>query len=181
MKRSKEDLLNPFFKEIYPDWQKEIPELKTAFAEERFIKGEQLINDWGDLYLIVDGIFGKYEKTCPVRYAIEGESLMIPNQRHAYQFTALSDCRTYRTSLKQLYEINGNNSKLFCLYANLKEKQQIYLDYRHKLLSLHNEDKYNFIFDKYPDILSHITQKELARFMGISIELLRRILREREY
>ncbi|MDM1296516.1 hypothetical protein HX021_19700 [Sphingobacterium sp. N143] len=129
----------------------------------------------------MDGIFGKYEKTCPVRYAIAGESLMIPNHRHAYQFTALSDCRTYRTSLKQLEEINDRNPKVFYLYANLKERQQSYLDYRHKLLSLHNQDKYDFIFNKYPDILSHITQKELAKFMGISMELLRRIFRDREY
>lgn len=181
MKKSKNDLLDPFMGDIHPHWQNEIPELSAVFEEERFIRGEQLINDWGELYLIIDGIFGKYEKTCPVRYAIAGESLMIPNQRHAFQFTALSDCRTYRTSFKRLEELNDHNPKVFYLYANLKEKQQVYLDYRHQLLSLHNQDKYDFMFDKYPDILSHITQRELAQFMGISIELLRRIFRERGY
>ncbi len=181
MRKSKEDLLDSFFGDIHPQWRNEIPELATVFEEERFIRGEQLINDWGDLYLIIDGSIAKYEKTCPVRYAIAGESLMIPNQRHSYQFTALSDCRTYRTSLKQLKEINESNPKVFYLYANLKEKQQTYLDYRHKLLSLHNHDKYDFVFGKYPDILSLITQRELAKFMGISMELLRRILREQEY
>lgn len=181
MKKIKEDLLDPFFRDIDPRWQHEIPELSAVFEEERFSPGERLINDWGDLYLIVDGIFGKYEKTCPVRYAISGESLMIPNHKHRYQLIALSDCRTYRTSLRQLEEINAHNSKVFYLYANLKDKQDTYLDYRHKLLSLNNQDKYDFMFDKYPDILSHITQRELAQFMGISIELLRRIFREREY
>lgn len=181
MKKSKEDLLDSFFSDINPQWKHEIPELSAVFEEEHFMKGERLVNDWGELYLIVEGIFGKYEKTCPLRYAIAGESLMIPNHKHRYQFIALSESRAYRTSLRQLEEINAHNSKVFYLYANLTDKQQIYLDYRHKLLSIHNEDKYDFVFDKYPDILSHITQKELARFMGISIELLRRILREREY
>lgn len=181
MRKSKEDLLDSFFRDIHPQWLSEIPKLSAVFEEERFVRGEQLINDWGDLYLIVEGIFGKYEKTCPVRYAIASESLMIPSQKHSYQFVALTDCRAYRSSLQQLAKINDNNPKVFYLYANLKEKQQTYLDYRHKLLSLHNQDKYDFVFDKYPDILSHITQRELAQFMGISIELLRRIFRERDY
>jgi len=181
MKKSKKDLLHPFLGDINPRWQSEIPELTVVFEEERFVKGEHLINDWGDLYLIVEGTFGKYEKTCPIRYAIAGESLMIPNQKHGYQFVALTDCHTYRTSLKQLEEINDHNPKVFYLYANLKDKQQVYLDYRHKLLSLHNQDKYDFVFDKYPNIHSHITQRELAKFMGISMELLRRIFREREH
>ena len=181
MKKSKEDLLDCFFSDINPHWKHEIPELSFVFEEEHFTQGERLVNDWGELYLIIDGIFGKYEKTCPVRYVTAGESLMIPNHKHRYQFIALRDCRTFRTSLRQLEEINAHNSKVFYLYANLQDKQQTYLDYRHKLLSLNNQDKYDFVFDKYPTILSYITQRELAQFMGISMELLRRILREREY
>ncbi|MDR0265055.1 MAG: hypothetical protein LBJ04_17690 [Sphingobacterium sp.] len=181
MRKSKEDLLDPFFRDLQPQWRREIPALSAIFEEERFIKGEQLMNNWGDLYLLIDGIFGKYEKKYPVRYALAGETLMIPNHRHSYQFVALSDCRTYRTSLKQLDEINKNNPKVFYLYANLKEKQQVYLDYRHRLLSLHNQDKYDFVFDKYPDIRSYVRHKELAQFMGISEELLRRMHRDREY
>ena len=177
MKKSKEYLLDSFFRDIDSQWQHEIPELSAVFEEERFSPGERLINDWGELYLIVDGIFGKYEKTCPVRYAISGESLMIPNHKHRYQFIALSDCHTYRTSLRQLEEINARNSKVFHLYANLRDRQQTYLDYRHKLLSLNNQDKYDFVFDKYPDLRSYVKHHELARFMGISSELLRRLLR----
>ncbi|MGJ1442683.1 cyclic nucleotide-binding domain-containing protein [Sphingobacterium siyangense] len=180
MKKSKEYLLDPFFRDINPQWQHEIPELSAVFEEERFSPGERLINDWGELYLIVSGIFGKYEKICPVRYAISGESLMIPNHKHRYQFIALSDCRTYRTSLRQLEEINAHNPKVFYLYANLRDKQETYLDYRHKLLSLNNQDKYDFVFDKYPDLRSYVKHHELALFMGISSELLRRLLRDHD-
>lgn len=180
MKKSKEYLLDSFFRDINPQWQTDIHELSTVFEEEHFMKGERLINDWGELYLIVDGIFGKYEKTSPVRYAIAGESLMVPNHKHRYQFTALSDCRTYRTSLQKLVEINAHNSKVFHLYANLTDKQQTYLDYRHKLLSLNNQDKFDFVFDKYPDLRSYVKHHELARFMGISSELLRRLLRDHD-
>lgn len=180
MKKSKEDLLDSFFSDINPHWQTEIPELSGIFEEEHFMKGERLVNDWGELYLIVEGIFGKYEKTCPLRYAIAGESLMIPNHKHRYQFIALSESRTYRTSLRQLEEINAHNSKVFYLYANLTDKQQIYLDYRHKLLSLNNQDKYDFVFDKYPDLRSYVKHHELAQFMGISGELLRRLFRDHD-
>ncbi|WP_157626058.1 cyclic nucleotide-binding domain-containing protein [Sphingobacterium sp. B29] len=180
MKKSKDYLLDSFFRDIDPQWQHEIPELSAVFEEERFSPGERLINDWGELYLIVDGIFGKYEKTCPVRYALAGESLMIPNHKHRYQFIALSDCRTYRTSLRQLEEINAHNPKVFYLYANLTDKQQTYLDYRHKLLSLNNQDKFDFVFNKYPDLRSYVKHHELARFMGISSELLRRLLRDHD-
>lgn len=181
MRRSKHAQLDPFFKHILPHWQDDIPELSSLLEAEKFVKGEHLINDWGDLYLITEGIFGKYEKTCPVRYALAGESLMIPNQKHNYRFVALSDCQTFRTSFRQLEEINAYNPKVFYLYAHLKDQQLRYLDYRHKLLSLHNQDKYDFVFDHYPDLLAHITQKELAQFMGISMELLRRMMRDREY
>lgn len=180
MRKSKEDILDIFLKDINPDWRSAIPELITAFEEIRFVKGEQLTNNWGELYLIVDGIFAKHEKTCPVRYAIAGESLMVPNQRHNYQFVALNDCRTFMTTQVQLYTINETNPKLFPIYAMLMEKQQQYLDYREKLLSLPNPDKFDYVFDKYPNIREHIKHKELARFMGISEELLRLLLRERE-
>ena len=180
MKKSKELLLDPFFRDINSLWQTEISELSAVFEEERFMTGERLTNDWGELYLIVDGIFGKYEKTCPLRYALAGESLMIPNHKHRYQFIALSDCLTYRTSLRQLEEINAHNSKVFYLYANLKDRQETYLDYRHKLLSLNNQDKYDFVFDKYPDLRSYVKHKEIARFMGISGELLRRLFRDHD-
>jgi hypothetical protein len=180
MKKGKLAVLDSFFHTINPQWQQEIPELSTAFEEERFMKGERLTNDWGEFYLIVDGIFGKYEKTCPLHYAVAGESLMIPNHKHRYQFIALSDCRTYRTSLRQLEEINAHNSKVFYLYANLKDRQETYLDYRHKLLSLNNQDKFDFVFDKYPDLRSYVKHYELARFMGISSELLRRLLRDHD-
>lgn len=180
MKKSKSAILDRFFRDINPQWQSVIPELSSVFEEEPFMKGERLTNDWGELYLIVDGIFGKYEKTCPLRYAIAGESLMIPNHKNRYQFIALSDCLTYRTSLRQLEEINARNSKVFYLYANLKDKQETYLDYRHKLLSLNNQDKFDFVFAKYPDIRSYVKHNELARFMGISSELLRRLLRDHD-
>lgn len=180
MKKSKEEILASFLKDIHGEWISAIPELTDAFAEIRFVKGEYLTNNWGELYLIAEGIFGKYEKTCPVRYAISGESLMIPNHSHNYQFIALTDCRTFMTTRKQLYTINAKNPKLFPIYASLMDKQQQYLDYRAKLLSLPNPDKYDFVFDKYPDIREFIKHKELAQFMGISEELLRRLIRERE-
>jgi len=84
------------------------------------------------------------------------------------------------TTRKQLYTINAKNPKLFPIYASLMDKQQQYLDYRAKLLSLPNPEKYEFVFDKYPNIRQYIKHKELARFMGIGEELLRRMLRERE-
>ncbi|MEZ0453248.1 hypothetical protein ABTW24_16755 [Sphingobacterium thalpophilum] len=180
MRRSKTEILDLFFKDIHASWQKDIPELVTIFDEERFEQGEQMINDRGELYLIVNGIFGKYEKTCPVRYAIAGEPLMIPIQKHSYHFVAITQGNTLRTSLSQFMEINDHNPRVFFLYAKMMARQQQYLDYRHKLLSLHNQDKYDFLLDKYPDLRQHILHKELAQFMGISEELLRRIIRERE-
>ncbi|MNN85410.1 hypothetical protein D3C81_2026950 [compost metagenome] len=105
---------------------------------------------------------------------------MIPNQRHHYQFIALTDSITYLTTREQLFTINQKNHQLFPIYAYLMDRQQQYLDYREKLLSLLNQDKYDYVFDKYPDIRRYIKHKELARFMGISEELLRRLMRERE-
>lgn len=180
MRKSKKEILDIFFKDIDPHWASSIPELLDAFEEMRFVKGEYLTNHYGDLYLIVNGFFGKYEKTHPVRYAITGESLMIPNQRHHYQFIALTDSITYLTTREQLFTINQKNHRLFPIYACLMDRQQQYLDYREKLLSLHNQDKYDYVFDRYPDIRRYIKHKELARFMGISEELLRRLMRERE-
>lgn len=180
MRKSKEEILASFLKDIHSDYVSAMPELTDAFEEIRFVKGEHLTNNWGELYLIVEGIFGKYEKTFPVRYAISGESLMIPNHSHNFQFIALSDSRTFMTTRKQLYTINAKNPKLFPIYASLMDKQQQYLNYRAKLLSLPNPDKYDFVFDKYPDIRQYIKHKELAQFMGISEELLRRLIRERE-
>ncbi|SJN51878.1 hypothetical protein FM120_32905 [Sphingobacterium faecium PCAi_F2.5] len=39
------------------------------------------------------------------------------------------------------------------------DKQQQYLDYRAKLFSLPNPDKYDFVFDRYPDIRRYIKRK----------------------
>jgi len=173
MKKSKEEILASFLKDIHAEWVSAIPELTDAFEEIRFVKGEYLTNNWGELYLISEGIFGKYEKTCPVRYAIRGESLMIPNHRHNYQFIALSDCRTFMTTRKQLYEINAKNPNLLPIYIGLMEKQQNYLDYRQHLRDLPNIDKYPFLLEKYPNITKYVTQIELAQFMGMSREYLR--------
>ncbi|MEN5055612.1 hypothetical protein [Sphingobacterium kitahiroshimense] len=173
MKKSKEEILASFLKDIHAEWVSAIPELTDAFEEIRFVKGEYLTNNWGELYLISEGIFGKYEKTCPVRYAIRGESLMIPNHRHNYQFISLSDCRTFMTTRKQLYEINAKNPNLLPIYIGLMEKQQNYLDYRQHLRDLPNIDKYPFLLEKYPNITKYVTQIELAQFMGMSREYLR--------
>lgn len=173
MRKSKEEILASFLKDIHPEWVSAIPELTDAFEEISFVKGEYLTNNWGELYLIAEGMFGKYEKTCPVRYAISGESLMIPNHRHNYQFIALSDCRTFMTTRKQLYAINVKNPKLFPIYASLMDKQQQYLDYRQQLRDLPNIDKYPFLLQKYPNITQDVKQIELAHFMGMSRESLR--------
>ena len=59
MKKSKEEILASFLIDIHAEWVSAIPELTDAFEEIRFVKGEYLTNNWGELYLIAEGLFGK--------------------------------------------------------------------------------------------------------------------------
>ncbi|WP_156169470.1 hypothetical protein [Sphingobacterium sp. IITKGP-BTPF85] len=46
MKKSKEEILASFLKDIHGEWVSAIPELTDAFEEIRFVKGEYLTNNW---------------------------------------------------------------------------------------------------------------------------------------
>lgn len=173
MRKSKKEILDVFFNEIDVNWNTNLPELIDAFEEVNFSISEQLTNNWGELFLIVEGYIGKYEKTCPMRYAIAGEPLLIPNYRHNFQFRALSNCKTYMITREQRYAINRINPELFVLHDQLIDKQQQCLNYRQQLRDLPNTEKYPFILAKYPHITKHVKQIELAHFMGMSRESLR--------
>jgi len=45
MKKSKEEILANFLKDIHGEWVSAIPELTDAFDEIRFVKGEYLTNN----------------------------------------------------------------------------------------------------------------------------------------
>ncbi|WP_400261164.1 hypothetical protein ACFX5U_14535 [Sphingobacterium sp. SG20118] len=177
MRKTKEEIMDTIFKDIYSNWKSDIPELADAFEEVQFTKGEQLTNNWGDLYLLTEGMMGKYDKTCPVRYVLSGEPLLIPNSRHNFQFRAASDTKAYVIIRQALHAINQSNSKFFEFYTYLIDKQQQHIDYRQQLLSTPNFDKYEFVLKKYPYIRTLIKHKELALFMGVSVEYLRQLYR----
>lgn len=174
MKQTKIGVLDEILKEIDEDWRLNVTELFNAFEEVHFKKDELLSNNWGELYFIAEGIFGKYEKSCPMRYAIAGESIMIPNYRHKYIFKALTDSKVYMIPREVLYHLNKRNPYIFPLYDKIMARQERYLDFKTKLKDLPNCERLPVVLAKFPKIRQYITNKELACFLGYSRETLRK-------
>lgn len=175
MRYHKEELLDMVFSELNQNWQQQLPELQDAFEEVNFSKGELLSNNWGELYVVAEGAFGKYAKKQPQRYAMPGEPLLIPNFRHNYIFKALADTKTYLITKEQLYAINESNPKLFSLYQKLIGKHDQYLAFRTDLLDVPFLERCQMLLKKYPKIRSYINNGELSSFLNMSKESLRKL------
>lgn len=168
-------ILTDFLTEIFPTWATEIPDLAGYFHEYFLEPGELLNTERGDIYLVSEGAFGKYTRREPLRYILPGELIIIGLRRRYHTFKALNFSRVYMLDRPSLYRISCEYPNTMTLYDELLQRQQDSLEFRQQILLMPKAHRYAYFKSCYATIVPLIDRKELAVFLQISPELLRRV------
>lgn len=174
MKTENIDLIK-LLTEVFPSWLQEIPELPDHFQECVLEPHEYLSLQRGDIYLVSGGSFGKYDRKEPIRYILPGELIIGPLKRNHTVFKSLNGSRAYLLDRPTLYRISQQYPHTLELYDELLQKQLEAMEFRQHILSLPKGERLEYFRSKYAPVLPIISRKELASFLQISVELLRKI------
>ena len=160
---------------LWPHWRTDIPQLPDAFEELTLDNGELLPYQRGDIFYLVSGTIGKYCKKEPIRYISTGELIIIPLKPRILLFKTLTGSKVMLLRRDALYRIVGEFPKSIILYDELLSKEQESDEFRNYLLKLPKGNRLEAFRARYPMVPSLVNRKELAEFLNISIESLRKI------
>ncbi|WP_270087389.1 cyclic nucleotide-binding domain-containing protein [Sphingobacterium sp. SYP-B4668] len=164
-----------YLSQLYPLWQQKSPLLLDYFEHRVFETGEFVDVYPGDLYIVNKGTVGKYYKKTPKRYILRHELIMVPSERSGFNFKALESCHLWMLSQQKLHDILSRYPQSHVLQQLLLSKQQQSLDFRTQLLELPKADRLSFFRKQYSTVIPLISRTELAQFLHISGEYLRRL------
>ncbi len=137
-------------------------------------EGEYLSNNLGDVFFISSGYLGKYCQGSPDRYIGPGELVVIPLSSHLNHFKSLTDSKAYRIERKSLYLIIKKFPESLPLFEEIKEIHLHDLQFRYRLLKLPKRERLKYFKKSYPSIATIVSRKELADYLDVSTEYLRR-------
>ena len=172
----KKDLttIDNYVTNIWPEWRNETPNLMDSFDELTLEYGEILPYQRGDIFYLASGTIGKYHKKEPIRYIDTGELIIIPLKPNILLFKALTDSTVMLLQRDALYRIVRQFPESIVLYDQLLSSQQESIEFRNYILKLPKGDRLEAFRVRYPAVSSLISRKELAEFLNISIESLRK-------
>ncbi|WDF66929.1 hypothetical protein PQ465_11490 [Sphingobacterium oryzagri] len=168
--------LERYLGRLWPQWKQEIPHLLRDFEELHLESGEHLPSQRGDIYFIASGIVGKYIKNAPIRYSSNNEVIIVPLKPSTVQFRVLADATVFVLERSVLYQIVEQHPRSIMFYDELLIKQQQAIDFRYDLLQLPKAARLDALRTKYPPLMGLLSRTELAAFLDISKEYLRRLL-----
>lgn len=174
MKNKTANLID-YLNDVFPTWKQEVPKFMDYFEELHLEAGEPLPSQRGDIYFITSGAIGKYEKMIPKRYITMRELIIIPFDSKPLLFVALEDSSILFLQRPDLYRLARDYSVTIQLYDQLRAKQEKAVDFRATLLEMPKAERLEVFRSKFTRIIPLITRTELAKFLGISREYLRKI------
>ena len=163
-----------YLTELWPDWRQEIPHLLDLFNELTLEEGELLPNQRGDIYYLIWGTIGKYSKKEPLRYIDTGELIIIPLKPSLLLFKALIRTKVMLLQRPALYKIVEECPRSIILYDEILSRQQESSEFRNSILKLPKGQRLEAFRSRYSRVTAIISRKELADFLKISIESLRK-------
>lgn len=171
----KNDGIDDYLEKLSPNWKENFPQLKNYFEEIHLLEDELLSNQRGDIYYVNDGIIGKYERKLPQRYILRNEIIIVSILHSNLQFKALQESHLWVISRQSLHRVVALYADIMPIYDNMVHQQQEALEFRLQLLEMPKSERMDFLRSKFASVIPHITRKELAQFLNISEEYLRRI------
>lgn len=174
MKREK-ILLTDYLNSIFPTWEKEVPTFMDYIEEINLEIDEPLPNQRGDIYFVSSGSIAKYHKKIPKRYITPGELIMIKFDSKPLFFRALEDSCILLIQRHDLYQLSANYPVTIQLYDQLLAKQEQAADFREMVLEMPKVERLEMFRSKFSRIIPLISRTELATYLGVSREYLRRL------
>lgn len=137
-------------------------------------EGEHLSNSLGDIFFVSSGYLAKYCEGKPERYVGSGELILVPLSTHMNYFKSLTSSRVYQIKRKKLYSIIKKSPEALMLFEKIKEVHSHDLAFRYRLLKLPKNKRVEYFMENYAMIINLISRKELADYLDISAEYIRR-------
>ncbi|WP_437918761.1 hypothetical protein [Sphingobacterium sp. LRF_L2] len=167
--------LATYLTSIFPEWKKEVPLLPTYFEEIQLERGEPLPSQRGDIYFVQRGTIGKYLKNIPQRYIQANQLIIVPLIAKPPLFKALEDSTILLLPLPVRYQIARQYPCMIEVYDHLRAKQEKDVDFRTSILEMPRTQRLKAFRSKFERLDVLLPRIELAQFLGISREYLRKI------
>lgn len=174
MKKSKTNLTD-YLNDVFPTWKQEVPTFMDYIEEIHLEMDEPLPSLRGDIYFVSRGAIGKYQKKIPKRYITPGELIIIKFDSKPLFFRALQDSCIMLLQRRDLYRLANLYPVTIQLYDQLLAKQEQSADFRELVLEMPKVERLEAFRSKFSSIIPLISRTELAKYLGVSREYLRKI------
>lgn len=173
--KTEKAVLTDYLNAIFPSWETEVPTFMDYIEEIKMETDEPLPSQRGDIYFVSIGAIGKYQKKIPKRYITTGELIIIKFDSRPLLFRALEDSCVMLLQRHDLYRLADLYPVTIQLYDQLLAKQEQSADFRETLLEIPKAERLEVFRSKFGRIIPLISRTELALFLGVSREYLRRL------
>lgn len=177
MKTKLSKLLHEYLFKLEPNWNTLFPDLEEYLEIHYFLPQETLSLEMGAGYFLLEGIVGKYRAARPLRYILPEELIQAPLHINdtKIRFKALSETYLYKISQKMLYKLPRKYPKLLPLYHQILFLHQHQVDYKLHILEHDKAERLTIFRQKYSEVVPLISRKELAQYLNMSEEYLRKL------
>ncbi|MFD2553094.1 Crp/Fnr family transcriptional regulator [Sphingobacterium tabacisoli] len=167
--------LDQYLSSIKADWKIHYPDLEKHLQLEQLYASEWLYHEQGCIYLLLEGVLGKYKKNIPLRYVLPHEPIIILQEQSPTRFKALTHALLYKIDQQKLYELHRLYSDIAQLYHRIWLNHHQYLEYRNNLLEYRKGERLEVFRKDFQVVIPLITRKELAQYLNLSEEYLRQL------
>lgn len=164
-----------FLSTVYPAWEQDFADLPNAVDQFSIASDELLPAHLGYIYYIAQGAIGEYDKDSPKRYILAGQLIITPLKKNQIRFKALRESEVYYLDRKTLYHLSHSHPQYIELYDLLREQHEHEKEYREYLLSLDKAVRLEHFRKQYASIIPLIPRQELASYLSLSRESLRKL------
>ncbi len=166
--------LHSFLSKFDKDYQEVVPNFWKHINIVSLFEGHNLSNNLGDIFLVSSGYLVKYCEGKPERYIGAGELIIVPLSSHMNYYKSLTNSKVYQLKRKRLYSIIKKSPESVILFDKIREVHSHQLHFRYRVLKLPKKKRVEYFRENYNIILNLISRKELADYLDISTEYLRR-------
>lgn len=168
------DILSAYLNRHISLWEQTIPDLLIHFEQVNLEVNEYLPCQRGDIYFVCKGYLGQYRKNQPIAYFQVGHPILLSLQNSPAPLKALTDSTILMLRRETTYLLNEKYTGTFELYQQLSVLHEKIIKFKDELRSIPKMQRLAAFRQEYKAIIPLISRKELAQFLGISREYLRR-------
>lgn len=166
-------LLIDFLNQHLPNWSAIVPELLNYFEKVELKENQIAPIERESLHFILSGSFGIHSKDQPLRFCITGELIVLnpgPNDR---LIKVIQDTTILYLNHEDYYRLSTDTLGLKDLYDSLLRQQYPFKAFRAKLRELDKPQRLAAFRKRYPELVYKVKRYDLAKYLGISLTLLR--------